>query len=227
MTHPWSKWGGLGVLTFGLLAAWRLHWVPMTLLELLGVLTGLVCCVLMIEARIANFPVGILNNLVYAVIFYQARLYGNMGLQFVYLTVAAIGWAHWARRAPDAPLRITHLTRTELLVLPLLALPATWALTVVLRQTGAAAPILDAVTTVLSLSAQYLLNLKRLENWFVGMTLVTLTGILCATQGLWLTAGLQGCYFLLCLLGLRAWRAMLRTDAGVSAPQAPPSPVVS
>jgi nicotinamide riboside transporter PnuC len=58
-----------------------------------------------------EFPVGILNGGLYLVVFKQARLYSDAGLQLAFIALLVYGWLKWVRSAdaPDAPtLPITH-----------------------------------------------------------------------------------------------------------------------
>jgi nicotinamide mononucleotide transporter len=81
---------------------------------------------------------------------------------------------------------------------------------------GDASPGLDALTTVLSLGAQWLLNRKRIENWLLWMTADVLYVWLYLARHLYLTAVLYAIFIVLCLLGLRQWRAAMRTAPGAA-----------
>ncbi|OPZ84239.1 MAG: Nicotinamide riboside transporter PnuC [bacterium ADurb.Bin429] len=200
-----GKWVALALAALLLTAGWATGRLAVHPLEIVGVVSGIACTLLMIEQSILNFPAGIINILASAVLYFLAKLYGNMGLQLFYAAFGVVGWVHWARQGGEEPLRITRTRAWEWLLLPALGLPAIWLLTLFLRHTGSAAPFLDALTTVLALSAQYLLNRKRLEHWLVGLVLVVFSGIMCAGQGLWLYAALFGFFFVTCILGFRAW----------------------
>lgn len=77
------------------------------------------------------------------------------------------------------------------------------------------APFLDALTTVLSLAAQYLLTRKLIENWYVWLAADVVYVGLYVSRHLYLTAFLYALYLLMCVAGLRAWRRSRRsaTDA--------------
>jgi len=68
-----------------------------------------------------------------------------------------------------------------------------------------ALPVLDALTTVLSLVAQYMLNKKYLENWFVWIAADAIYIYLYLSRHLSLTALLYLVFLFLCLAGVRSW----------------------
>jgi nicotinamide mononucleotide transporter len=69
-----------------------------------------------------------------------------------------------------------------------------------------ASPWLDAVTTALSLAAQFLLNRKLLEHWLFWILADAVYVYLYVSRGLFLTAVLYATFGGLCLAGLRTWR---------------------
>jgi len=79
------------------------------------------------------------------------------------------------------------------------------------------APVLDALTTALSLGAQYLLNRKAVENWLLWITADVLYVYLYLARGLHLTAVLYLVFLCLCVAGLRSWRRSLALRRGEAA----------
>ena len=71
-------------------------------------------------------------------------------------------------------------------------------------------PGLDAVTTALSLVAQWMLNRKYLENWLVWIAADVLYVYLYITRELYLTAGLYALFLVMCVAGYVSWRRSLR-----------------
>jgi nicotinamide mononucleotide transporter len=86
---------------------------------------------------------------------------------------------------------------------------ATAGLTAYFVRIGDSAPLLDALTTVMSLVAQYLLNMKRLENWLVWIVADVIYIGLYVSRGLYLTAGLYAIFIAMCVAGFLAWRSEL------------------
>lgn len=195
-----------------LVAAWR-GWAPMALTEVLGFATGAFCVLLTVDAHLANFPVGLANNVFLFVVFLQARLYADMSLQVVFFALGVMGWWHWLYGGANRTrLAITRITRAELAVLPVLAVGLTGGLQVVLARLGDAAPWRDAATAVLSIVAQYLLNRKRFEHWWVWIAVDVVSVQLYLDRALYLTAGLYLLFLGLCVLGLRQWRRTLAAN---------------
>ncbi|MEV4556528.1 nicotinamide riboside transporter PnuC [Kitasatospora sp. NPDC049285] len=181
------------------------------MVEWLGFVTGAVCVWLTVRANVWNFPVGIANNAFFLVVFAQAALYADAGLQVVYLGLAAYGWWRWLRRGAEGERpAIRRGGARELAVAVGAVVPVTAVLTLVLQRAGDSAPFWDALTTALSLAAQWLLNAKRIENWYLWIAADLVYIPLYAVKGLWPTAAVYVLFLGLCLLGLRAWHRELR-----------------
>jgi nicotinamide mononucleotide transporter len=202
-------WIGAALALGLILGSWQ-QWLPYSLTETLGFVTGAACVYLVVKQSIWNFPLGIANNLFFLVLFFNARLYGDAGLQVVYILLGVQGWYWWLYGGQQrAPLRIAHATRLTLSLLAVLVLLGTLGLILALRAARGAAPALDAFTTVLSLAAQYLLNRKAIENWYAWITADVLYIYLYLARGLHLTAVLYFVFLGLCLVGLVSWRRAL------------------
>lgn len=199
-----------------LVAASYFRWWPLAMTEVLGFATGGACVWLLVRQHIWNWPIGLANNLFFFVLFLRARLFADMGLQLVYFALGVYGWIMWARGAGRAPLRITRATRSEWLALAALVPLATWRLRLVLVAAGGAAPFGDALTTALSLGAQYLQCRKRLENWYLWIAADLIYVPLYLGRGLPLTAVLYTVFLAMCLVGLREWSRHWRQAAAVS-----------
>jgi nicotinamide mononucleotide transporter len=181
--------------------------LPLTLAEVFAFGTGAACVLLVIDERVWNFPVGIANNVFFFVVFWRSRLYGDMTLQVVYAVLGFMGWWRWSRVGMDRrPLRVTRAPVLERVLLIVAGAVATVLLTAHLRRIGGASPVLDSVTTVLSLAAQWLLNGKRIDNWYVWITADILYVGLYLDRRLYLTAMLYAIFIAMCVTGLARWR---------------------
>jgi len=159
-----------------------------------------------VREHLWNWPVGLANNILFFALFLQGRLYADMSLQLVYLALGVYGWIHWVRGGRGhTNLKIARASKAEWAFL-LAALPiGTWGLRELLLAANGAAPFWDALTTALSLAAQYLLSRKRLENWLFWIVADVVYVPLYLSRALPLTALLYAVFLVMCLFGLRQW----------------------
>jgi len=182
---------------------------PTTWAEVLGFGTGLVTVALVVRQHILNWPLGILNVLLLMIVFWSAGLYADAGLQIVYVVLGLYGWWSWlyggARRSR---LLVRTTTRTEWLGLAVAGVLLTAGLWLFLdRLTESTVPLADGVTTALSLLATYGQTRKLVENWWFWIAADLIYIPLYGYKDLWLTAILYVAFLILCVFGLRAWRA--------------------
>jgi nicotinamide mononucleotide transporter len=186
--------------------------------ELLGFVTGAWCVWLTVRARILNFPVGIANDAFFLVLFLEARLYADSALQVVYIALGAAGWWQWARGdGSGSPRPIGRASLADWCLLLAAVAVATTGLTLLLRATSDAAPFWDALTTALSLGAQWLLNFRKIDNWFLWAAADLIYVPFYAAQRLDLTAIVYAAFLGMCVAGYLSWA---RSPQAAGAPAA-------
>lgn len=180
--------------------------------ELLGFVTGAASVWLTVLARISNFPVGIANSAFFLVLFLSARLFADSGLQVVFIVLGFTGWWQWLRGGPERSRLTAARSGWPLLACcAVFVAGATWGLTVLLGAAHDIAPFWDALTTAVSLAAQFLLNCKRIENWAFWITADLVYIPLYVVKRLDLTAVVYVLFLALCIAGVRSWRRVLRS----------------
>ena len=192
------------------------------LLEMMGFATGLACVVLVVRQKIANFPIGIASNVFFLVLFARHRLYGDASLQIVYVGLGLYGWYSWLYGGSHRQqLEVATASPRVRLAMACLIAVGTQLLMLTLYASGGSAPILDALTTMLSLAAQLLLNRKYIENWYLWITADVLYIVMYLERGLNLTALLYAVFLLLCLVGLFQWRRELQQRQALATCETP------
>jgi len=74
------------------------------------------------------------------------------------------------------------------------------------RFTDAAAPYVDATTAGLSVTAQVLQSLRRVESWVLWICVDVIALGLFTWRGLLVTTALYGLFLILAIVGLIEWR---------------------
>jgi nicotinamide mononucleotide transporter len=193
-----------------------IDWILAEWMQILGFATGAACVFLAARRNVWTYPIGIANNLVFLAVFVPAGLYAAAGLQVIYLVLGVHGWFRWTRRVENDREYVARTPRRAVPWLILVAVAGTLALTWLLgTYTDSQVALADAATTSFSLVAQYMLNRKWIENWWVWIGVDVAFVALSIATGLWIIAALYVLFIALCLGGLRSWRRVEResTDA--------------
>ena len=185
----------------------------MSVTEIIGVATGAACVLLAIREIVWTWPVGLTNNIFFFVLFWRHKLYADASLQIVYMAISIYGWWNWLYGGKGrSQLKVTRATAAEAAGLALAAAAATATIYVILRRfTDSNVPLGDASTTALSLTAQYMVSKKHLENWFVWITADVIYMGLYVYKGLYLTTALYAGFIVMCIAGWFQWRRSWRS----------------
>jgi nicotinamide mononucleotide transporter len=166
------------------------------------------------------WPLAITSSLLYGLLFWSTKLYGDAALQSFFVVVALWGWWQWLQPTTTQPIytirQLSNRGRAWLLA----ALALTWPATGLFLKTytDTDVPWWDAFPTAASVLGQWLLGRKYIENWWVWVVVNTVSVALFAYKGLWLTVLLYGVFIVLSLLGWRAWRRLQITHQLVIRP---------
>ncbi len=177
-------------------------------LEVIGVVTGILCVYLAAKNVIWNWPFAIISVAIYIIIFFEAKLYADMGLQFYFLAMNIYGWYFWGRKpTSEVKVPVIRITSKEIILSIIGIILFTAILGFVLKHdTDAAFPFIDSFCTACSLIAQVLLARKVLENWLIWVFVDVIYVIVYTAKHLHLTAGMYALYFIIAALGYRDWR---------------------
>ncbi len=192
-----------------LLGSW-FNIIPMSLIEDLGFITGALTVWLIVVQNIWNWPIGIANAIFFIVLFFQAKLFADMGIQFLYIILGFLGWYWWLRGGKNkTALKVSRISKKELALLFTIGVILTYFMSVYLTKIHDSAPFLDALTTAMSLIAQYMLTKKFLENWYVWISADIIYIFLYIYKDLYLTGILYFIFMVMCVLGLKEWKKSL------------------
>ena len=180
----------------------------MSPLELIAAVTGAISVWLSVRQSIWSWPTAIVNVVLYAVVFREAKLYADMGLQIIYAVLSVYGWYQWLYGGQGrTQLRVSRTTPRLAVLLALIAASGSALLgTLLHRTTDAALPYMDSFLSSTSLVAQWMMTRKLLENWLVWIGVDVLYVGMFIFKGLYLTAGLYAVFLALAVKGYIDWR---------------------
>jgi nicotinamide mononucleotide transporter len=196
-----------------LAAAFTLWGGPVTWLEIVAFVLSIAMVLANFRVNPMAWPLAMASSLLYGLLFADSRLYGEASLQLFFVVVSVWGWWQWLRATGDdgAPLRVHRLTRAQAIRAALATLAAWPLLGLLLKHmTDSDVPFLDALPTVGSITGQFLLGRKLVENWAVWLLVNLFSVGLFAYKGLWLTVLLYALFAVLSWVGWRAWNRMAR-----------------
>jgi nicotinamide mononucleotide transporter len=207
------------------------HWlgalpIPLDTVELLAFVTGGWTVWLAARNNPWSWPIGVANAALFVVLLFGVRLYFDMSLNVFYVLSGLWGWWAWLYGGTGR----TQKPITSVSLLEVVAIVSAGAgLTALMWHGGillnGAAPALDAITTGLSVVAQWLLMRRMIETWYFWIVADIIYIPLYLSRDLTLTAILYGIFLLMCVRGLIEWRAIVRRQQAER--PAPPVAVVA
>lgn len=176
-------------------------------LELISFVLSVITVLLTIGQNHWAWLFAITSSATYGIVFFGARLYGDMSLQVVFIIVSAWGWYQWLYGgARHEPLAVTRSSAAGWRY-GILGWAALFVLLALFLDhfTDTDVPNIDGFLTAGSLLGQVLLSRKKVENWIVWIVVDILYVGLYVYKGLMLTAILYAIFVVLASVGLYAW----------------------
>jgi nicotinamide mononucleotide transporter len=177
-----------------------------TPLELVSFVLAVITVLLNIRQSHWAWLFAIVSSATYGIVFFEARLYGDAGLQLVFIAVSVWGWRQWLGGARHQRLAVTRTSSTGLCWAAAGWLAGFVLLAYFLKNfTNTDVPHSDGFLTAGSILGQLLLSRKKVENWHVWIIVDVLYVGLYVYKGLMLTAILYAIFCVMAVIGLRAW----------------------
>ena len=188
----------------------------MQFVEILGTVAGLLYLWLEYRASIYLWVASIIMPALYLVVYYDAGLYADMGINIYYLLIAIYGWAAWRygfslrRGSEGRELPISHTPAGVWLPLAGITLLLFVAIAqVLIHFTDSTVPWADAFTTALSVVGMWMLARKYVEQWWVWLVVDVASVALYVYKDLHFTAVLYALYAVVAIFGYRKWKQLM------------------
>lgn len=188
------------------------------ILEILGVITGIIYLWLEYKASIHLWIVSIIMPLIYLVVYHDAGLYADMAINIYYLIIALYGWLSWKYtsvfkvniKEPKQELNIAHTTPKQWLAMLITFIVCHISISLSLIYfTDSDVPWFNGLTSALSIVGMWMLARKLIEQWFVWIVVDLLSAILYMTKDLKLTSILYIAYAIVAIFGYLKWKKLM------------------
>lgn len=186
------------------------------ILQILGTTLGLIYLWLEYKANIWVWVVSAIMPLVHGTLYLNAGIYADAAMQLYYVAAAVYGLVVWKRNPKEkASGRIKHTPVGWILPLMLAYVVLHVAIYFILTEfTDSRVPLLDAMSTALSIVAMWMLSRKLVEQWLVWLVVDMISVGLYLYKGIPLTALLYTLYCVLAVAGYLRWlRESRRVEA--------------
>lgn len=185
----------------GLSFGWvdKLDW-----LEVFAVFTSYASTYLCVVERRINYVFGAISSLAYALLFYKADLFASTTLNLYLAPTLIYGWIVWKRDVVTRP--VEHVKAKMIPVYLGIAGIGWYGAVLLLGALGASLAWTDSAILAATILAQFLLDRKKLENWFVWAVVNVFAIYTYATAGLALVAFQYVLFLANTIYGYIMWR---------------------
>lgn len=198
--------------------AFELIGYPISFVELIGTLFGLISVYLASRANILTWATGIINEVFLFILFFQVQLYADMLLQVYFFVVTLFGWYNWKHKPKQNSIYKTDF-KAKVWILVTIIIGTIVAgfffanIHLYLPQyfkTEASFPFADSFVMILSIIATVLLAQKKIETWYLWIVVDVVCVFLFFKKGI-VFLGIEYLVFLgLATYGLLNWKKEMK-----------------
>jgi nicotinamide mononucleotide transporter len=176
-------------------------------IELVAAALGVVNIVLIVRRSVWNFAFGIPMVMLYAVVFFQSKLYSDAILQVYFFAMQVYGVWNWLRgRADDGLIVVETMTNEARIITAGITVAASLIIGFLFATyTDAALPWIDAPIAAMSIVAQYLMSIRKIENWILWIAVDVIAVGIYPVRGLYFTTALYFAFLVISIVGLIEW----------------------
>lgn len=153
------------LVIFGLSIYWKDN-----LMGIVSALTGVICVICTGKGKLSAYLFGLVNCVLYAIISYKARLYGETMLNIIYyVPMQFVGFYIWSKNMNKETKEVNkvHISNKERLLWLFVMIGATIIYGYILMLLGDAMPYVDSFTTVSSIVAMIISVKMCSEQWWI------------------------------------------------------------
>lgn len=166
----WKKWEvSWLVIACAIITGLSIYWQD-TLMGIISSTTGVACVVCTGKGKLSAYLFGLVNSVLYAIISFNAHLYGETMLNAIYyVPMQFVGFYVWNKHMNSETKEVEkrHMDMKGRLLLLIVMIAATYVYGLFLRSIGDAMPFVDSFTTVSSVIAMIISVKMFAEQWWI------------------------------------------------------------
>ncbi len=192
----WTKWEVSYLLTFSIIICWVASTFTdptmpdwFNVVNIISAVSGIVCVILVAKRNILNFPIGIINVVLYGYISYVYHWNGSMILNwFIFFPFQFIGWYYWKDNLDTnlTNVKTKFINAHQWIIIIVALIGGITFDTMFLRNlptyvsfiNAQNIPLLDSISTNFSIVATILMTYRYAEQWILWIAIDIVTIIM-------------------------------------------------
>lgn len=166
----WKKWEvSWLMIACAIITGLSIYWQD-TLMGIISSTTGVACVVCTGKGKLSAYLFGLVNSVLYAIISFNAQLYGETMLNAIYyVPMQFVGFYVWNKHMNSKTKEVEkrHMDMKGRLLLLIAMIASTVVYGLFLRSIGDAMPFVDSFTTVSSVIAMIISVKMFAEQWWI------------------------------------------------------------
>ncbi len=164
----------------------------MSILEIIALISTIVCVILLGRENILAWPIGIISAISLILVYIPNAMYANIVLQGIFVIQCAMGWYNWGSKND---ISISKYTTSRVFFHIIGALLIGWMYAKVNLELNSNLKwyntYFDGISTTIALLGNWYLTKKVIQAWPLFMIYNIIIAILLASQGIYLLSGLN------------------------------------
>ena len=164
------------------------------------------------------YPIGATGSCFYAYLSFASHLWGNLLLYICYyIPMQIIGFFKWNKNLKSDKYEIikTTLSKKERITLIVISISITILTVLILAHFGDKNPVIDGITTILSILGMYLTVKRCIEQWIVwiivnGLSFIMWLDIALKGAKVYSTVFMWSVYFILAIYFFIIWKKEIK-----------------
>ncbi|MDN5356293.1 MAG: nicotinamide mononucleotide transporter [Rikenellaceae bacterium] len=187
-----------------------MHWI-----EIIAASLGIIAIYFQIKVKPFYWVISLLVSSMYIIIYFLAKLYADMSMQFYYVGMSIYGLYVWLSGNNNSDKKTIPISKIKdlksWLLIALISALSFFIIGYILKKfTDSNVPWWDSFTTSLSFVATWMLARKKIENWLIWIVVDATSVVLYIYKQLYPTTILFIILTLLAIVGYFQWNRELR-----------------